>query len=187
MPRAFVESSKSDRGRVHGTRGALLEGVEPQQDRKNPPLRTVVGVIATLAIVASVGIFAVYNRRDEGKIGTAQTTGASVATSHLQEGVSPDDYGKVNTDAHERITAARCDREERCQTMGGGKRYTGRKTCERERRTQANYLLPAEKCSRGIPADRVNACVTAIAAAKCDMPAESFDELAPCTAQALCQ
>ncbi|WP_394834055.1 DUF6184 family natural product biosynthesis lipoprotein [Pendulispora rubella] len=150
-------------------------------------MRTVIGVIVVLTIVAAAGIFAVYNRRDDGKIGTARTTAGTAATSNRDPGISPDDYGKVNSDAHARITAARCEREERCQKTGGGKQYTDRPTCERERRTQANYLLPAEKCSRGIPADRVNACVAAIAAAKCDMPAESFDDLAPCTAQILCQ
>lgn len=153
----------------------------------NRSLLFVLGVAVALAGVAAVGGYFIYDRSDENKFGTTTTTGA---TSHLDmqdKSVGPRDYGGINADAHVRLAEVRCDRDERCQNVGAGKRYGDREACISERRAQSDALIPAVRCNQGMNPDRVETCVAAIENAPCNVSLESLDGIESCRAQSLCK
>ncbi len=151
-------------------------------DAKTPTLRLVTVVIGILVVIAALGIYAVYRPRAP-KIGTATTT---AATAHLDEGVAPDKYGRLNADAQVSLSRALCDHDERCQKIGQGNQYDDRQRCESDRRDQVSKQYPGNVCSRGMAPDKVEACAKAIHASDCKTSLNSLQEYPPCTADVLC-
>jgi hypothetical protein len=149
----------------------------------NRPLYLVAGVAILLAGVAVVGGYAIYDQSDAGRVGTTTTTGA---TSHVELGVDPRKYGGINADAHVRLATARCERDQRCQGIGAGKRYLDREACASERRVQSDAWLPEARCRNGITPERVESCVAAIQSTSCETALETLDGIEACRAQSLC-
>ena len=88
--------------------------------------------------------------------------------------------------AVERITAARCDREQACDNVGAHKSYETRATCEQELGNDKRADLSAAECPRGISEPDLNDCLHGIRTERCGNPLDSLSRLAVCRKGKLC-
>jgi hypothetical protein len=91
-----------------------------------------------------------------------------------------------NDSAVERITAARCDREQACNNIGAHKGYETRAACTEELGHDKHADLSAAECPRGISEPDLNDCLHDIQTEKCGNPLDSLARLAACRKGKLC-
>jgi hypothetical protein len=76
------------------------------------------------------------------------------------------------------ISMARCERDERCNDFGPGKRYESLIACEDDRDREAREN--AGECKRGVDQKRLDECVSAIRAEECGSPLDTLERLMAC-------
>jgi hypothetical protein len=118
------------------------------------------GALAALVVACRAG---------EERPATTTTTAAQVA----------------NEDAINKITKARCDREESCNNVGTGKHYDDRDACTRELAHDARADLRAERCGV-IDPQKLDKCLSAIGDERCGNPLDAMSRLAACRQNQLC-
>jgi hypothetical protein len=102
-------------------------------------------------------------------------------------------YGVMNAQAPnydaaivEQLSAARCYREQTCDNVGGGKRYTSRAVCMEQMRGSIGNDLNTYNCPLGIDREKLEHCRLKIHEESCGDPIASFNRSAACQEGALC-
>jgi hypothetical protein len=86
----------------------------------------------------------------------------------------------------ERLSTARCEREESCHNVGDGQKYASKNACiDRVREGIATDVSP-RRCSRGVDGAELERCAAAIEFERCDHAPGAAAALDPCRAGALC-
>lgn len=93
--------------------------------------------------------------------------------------------GDVNS-ARDSIVAARCDREERCSNIGGGKDYETRAACSSKLEGKTGSHLNAQDCARGVDQPKLSDCLSKIRAEDCGNPIDSLSRFAACRTGEIC-
>jgi len=129
---------------------------------------------------------------------TVAATGCEKKTTPA-EGATPGAEGRANVDravptaaaqnqsAVESITAARCDREQRCNQIGSGKKYESRSSCVASVRADWQGELSSLECPRGIEQGKLDTCIDKLRTDGCANPVESLGRVAACRQAELCR
>jgi hypothetical protein len=87
----------------------------------------------------------------------------------------------------DRLSNARCDREESCNNVGDGKRYESRRVCQHQMRGDIANDLNSYQCPRGIDGAAVHQCLMAIRSEECGAhPIEAITRMNKCRSGAMC-
>lgn len=86
----------------------------------------------------------------------------------------------------ERISAARCDRDQSCDRIGRGAIYRDRDDCMKQTRVSVMRDLNPSSCPGGIGEAGLNRCVRSIEAGACDTPGQIVGQTSHCHLSALC-
>ena len=95
--------------------------------------------------------------------------------------------GAVNESAVSAITVARCDREERCDNVGNGKKYSSKSDCMTKTRADWRDDLNARKCPQRIVSSQLASCVDQIKSESCGNPVEKLESVLACRTVDLCK
>ena len=123
-------------------------------------------------------------------IGCGHTDDRNVATSANP----PQSIGATNAQARwddasivDRLSSARCDREQACDNVGDGKKYASRRVCIDQARGSTGNDINSYKCPGGIDAVAAQRCLSAIGNEECGAhPMEALTRLDDCRAGAMC-
>ncbi len=86
----------------------------------------------------------------------------------------------------ERISAARCDRDQSCNRIGPGAAYRDREDCMRQTRAMVQRDINPTRCRGGVGEVGLDRCVKSLEAGQCDMPGQVAGRTAQCDVAALC-
>jgi hypothetical protein len=86
----------------------------------------------------------------------------------------------------ERISAATCDREASCGTIGPGADFKSREECMDVMREKTTRELNAVACPRGIDQKALDDCLASLVANQCAQPSDQINRSARCPARSLC-
>ncbi len=112
--------------------------------------------------------------------------------SHERTGGAPPSKGATNMQPTVdsatvgRIATTRCDREQACNNIGGGKTYVTRDACMDQMQGNIANELNSYNCPSGLNAQQVDGCLAAIHEEKCDHPLDTLSRLEKCRTGALC-
>jgi Family of unknown function (DUF6184) len=137
--------------------------------------------MAVAVSLASAGILALgCDHTEDRPVATAEPVRAptrSMGVTNLQADASVVD----------RLSNARCDREESCSNVGDGKKYAARRVCLDQMRGGIANDLNSYQCPRGIDGAAVQHCLTAIADEECGAhPIEAITRMDKCRSGAMC-
>jgi hypothetical protein len=104
---------------------------------------------------------------------------------HREKASAVPGTGDVNS-ARDSIVAARCDREERCSNIGGGKDYETRAACSSKLEGKTGSYLNTQDCAHGIDQPKLSDCLSKIRTEDCGNPIDSLSRLAACRTGAIC-
>jgi hypothetical protein len=86
----------------------------------------------------------------------------------------------------DRLSAARCEREESCRNVGDGRMYASKSACiERVRDGIATDVKP-HTCSNGVDGAELERCAAALEFERCDRALDSLAGMDRCQTAALC-
>lgn len=85
------------------------------------------------------------------------------------------------------ITAARCDREQRCDHIGSGKRYASRDACIKQVQGDWQRELTTIECPKGIVQAKLDECVDQIRTEGCANPIETLGRMTSCRQIEICR
>jgi hypothetical protein len=109
----------------------------------------------------------------------ARATTRPTGVTNAQAGTSP----VVN-----RLSDARCDREQACDNIGDGKKYASRRVCLDEMRGNIANDLNAYQCPGGIDEAAVRECQMAIRNEECGVhPFEAITRMDKCRSGPMCK
>jgi hypothetical protein len=87
----------------------------------------------------------------------------------------------------DRLTAARCDREQACNNIGDGKKYASRSVCMEQIHGSIANDLNSYQCPGGLDDSAVNQCMNAIGNEECGVhPMEALSRLDKCRSGSMC-
>jgi hypothetical protein len=92
-----------------------------------------------------------------------------------------------NQSAVQSITAARCDREQRCNQIGSGKKYDSRSSCVASVRADWQGELSSLECPRGVEQGKLDTCIDKLRTDGCANPVETLGTFAACRQAELCR
>jgi hypothetical protein len=93
----------------------------------------------------------------------------------------------VDPSVVERLSTARCDREQACDNVGDGKKYASRHVCLDQLRGSIENDLNSYQCPRGIDGAAVQQCLSAIAGEECGAhPVEAITRMDRCRNASMC-
>jgi hypothetical protein len=93
----------------------------------------------------------------------------------------------VSESAVSALARARCDREERCDNVGNGKKYASRGECLSETRSDWRDDLNARECPEGVSSSQLAHCVDEIKRESCGNPVEKLESVLACRTADLCK
>lgn len=85
------------------------------------------------------------------------------------------------------LTQSRCSREQRCENIGAGKKYSSFADCEAEIGNAWREDLNARECSRGVDQSQLDECLTEVRNEECGNPFDSLGRIAACTQAQICE
>lgn len=91
------------------------------------------------------------------------------------------------SDALGSIAEARCEREQRCDHIGMGKRYESVQVCRTVVRNDLSSRLNPADCNRGIDRSELSECVTEARNEACGNPVDTLERIVACRASDLCR
>ena len=87
----------------------------------------------------------------------------------------------------DRLSSARCDREQFCSNVGDGRKYASRRVCMDQLHGTVANDLNSYQCPRGIDGTAVQECLSAIASEECGAhPVEAITRMEKCRTGAMC-
>jgi hypothetical protein len=107
--------------------------------------------------------------------------GEMVPASGERTGVSE------NRSAVDSITFARCEREQRCNNVGSGKKYDSRDACVTSVRSDWQSELNSLECPKGIDQSKLDVCLERLRTDGCANPVETLGRVAACRQAELCR
>ena len=110
------------------------------------------------------------------------TTNAPAATAETT-GASRHD---ANDGSIEKLAAAKCEREQRCDNVGQGKKFGTRQACIDENRSSNRSDLRSNECPGGIDQRQLDKCLAEIKAEHCGNALDKISRLTACRDAALC-
>jgi Family of unknown function (DUF6184) len=124
-------------------------------------------------------------------LGCEHTDDRNVATSAPAPGTASRPVGATNIQAStsvvDRLSNARCDREEVCNNVGDGKKYASRRVCMDQIHGGIANDLNSFQCPGGIDGVAVQQCLTAIGNEECGAhPIEAITRMDKCRSGTMC-
>lgn len=93
----------------------------------------------------------------------------------------------VDASVVERLTHARCDREQFCGNVGDGKKYATQGVCLDSYRSSIGNDLNSYQCPGGLDGAGVHQCMSAISSEECGVhPIEAIARVDNCRKGAMC-
>jgi hypothetical protein len=141
---------------------------------------------ACLALsLASAGVLALgCEHTDDRNVATSSPAAAPVSQSMGATNAQP---ASVDSSVVDRLSNARCDREQACDNVGDGKRYASRHVCLEQLRGSIANDLNSFQCPHGIDGSAVQQCVWAIGGEECGAhPVEAITRMDKCRNGAMC-
>ena len=86
----------------------------------------------------------------------------------------------------DQLAVARCEREQSCGNVGGGRRYVSRDVCVDRMLGELGNDLNAHECPLGIDRGALDSCTSAIRAEGCGDGVAILNRSRQCRAGALC-
>jgi hypothetical protein len=138
----------------------------------------------------------------EAKVNTATKFGLGLSTltllfacekSNDPEPMTPASSPVVETprsataSAAQSIAQSRCEREQRCQNIGGEKKFSSMDDCLTRVRTDWKDDLNARECPGGINRPQLDECLTEIRNEDCSSPFDTLERVAACTSGQICE
>lgn len=121
------------------------------------------------------------------RTGTDKTTAERPSTDKTTERSSTAAGSAQNESAVSSITQARCDREARCNNVGGGRKYESRADCVTKTRADWRDDLNARECPNGVVSSQLASCVSQIKEESCNNPVEKLESVLACRTVDLCK
>jgi hypothetical protein len=90
------------------------------------------------------------------------------------------------TGAREAITSSRCHREQRCDNIGEGKKFSSSGDCSDRINAEWKDDLNARECPNGVNQQQLDECLTAIKNEDCGNPFDKLERVSACTVGQLC-
>jgi hypothetical protein len=88
--------------------------------------------------------------------------------------------------ARDQITDARCAREQRCENVGDGKKFSSVDDCRDRVRADWKDDLNGVECPQGINEAELNECLGEIRGEDCGSPIDTLSRVAACTTGQIC-
>jgi hypothetical protein len=129
--------------------------------------------VCGIVVVSLMLVTACENRREESTSRTRLTS--------AQQSAPP-----VNAASIDAIALARCDREQRCGNIGDEKKFSNRDACLNEIRSKGDNDLTTSACPGGIDTARLETCLDAVRAERCNDLLDWAGRLSECRTDALC-
>jgi Family of unknown function (DUF6184) len=102
-------------------------------------------------------------------------------------GVETTSAGVVaNKDVAPRITAARCEREKRCNHFGVDKKFKDEAGCRSEVGHDLEADFTAKECPHGVRTERLNTCLQKTREEECGDVSDKINRVAACRKSELC-
>jgi hypothetical protein len=89
--------------------------------------------------------------------------------------------------AAESIAQSRCEREQRCDNIGGDKKFSSVDDCLSRVRTDWKDDLNARECPGGVNRAQLDECLSEIRSEECSSPFDTLERVAACTAGQICE
>lgn len=86
-----------------------------------------------------------------------------------------------------RLSSARCEREQACGNVGPGKSYESNNECVTKLDADGYAELNSADCKAGLDNAQFDKCLQAIHAEECNSPIASLERLTDCRSSALCR
>jgi hypothetical protein len=118
---------------------------------------------------------------------TERTTDDPGRTTAVEENVRKATAKPESRKAVDSITAARCDREQRCNNVGSGKKYETRDACVTKVQSDWQAELNAFECPQGIVQPELDECLDEIRTEGCANPFEALSRVAACRQGEICR
>lgn len=151
--------------------------------------KTVTTVTVSLASAGILSLGCAHDR-DARAPESASAREPAGPTYHRQEGVTNTQPRATYADASvvERLSRARCEREEFCDNVGGGKKYTSRQICMDSFRSTIGNDLNSYQCPGGLDDVAIRDCLSAISSEECGAhPLEAITRVDKCRSGAMCK
>jgi len=84
------------------------------------------------------------------------------------------------------ISRARCEREEHCGNIGGGKDYASMGACEEKIRADWSGDLNKYECPHGIVKSALDKCLADVRTEECGNPFDTLSRVVSCNASDIC-
>ncbi len=88
--------------------------------------------------------------------------------------------------ARDQYAAARCDREERCNNVGPGRRHDTRAACLSSARADRTGSWDSADCRMGVNSNHLSDCLAAVRGQDCNNPIDDLSRLAACRSGEVC-
>jgi len=126
-------------------------------------------------------------------VGCAHNDDNTVASSPDSHRSPTQSVGVTNQQARnvggtvDRLTAARCDREQACNNIGDGKKYSSRHVCMDQVHGSIANDVNSYECPSGLDDSAVNQCLNATTNEECGVhPMEALSRLDKCRSGSMC-
>ncbi|HTM44137.1 MAG TPA: DUF6184 family natural product biosynthesis lipoprotein [Polyangiaceae bacterium] len=100
---------------------------------------------------------------------------------------SPERASAETRSAAASLTQSRCAREQRCENVGPGKKYSSVDDCDTQIGRDWREDLNSRECSRGINQQELDDCLSQIRNEDCGNPFDSLERIAACRQGMICQ
>jgi Family of unknown function (DUF6184) len=106
---------------------------------------------------------------------------------NVEASSAPARSSSVDASVVERLTHARCDREQFCGNVADGKKYATRDVCKDSFRSSIGNDLNSYQCPGGLNGSAVDQCLSAISSEECGAhPIEAITRVDRCRKGAMC-
>ena len=112
--------------------------------------------------------------------------GPAVTGTPVKETSATTSQRQADTAVVDRLSAARCDQEQRCKNIGPDAKFASRQVCLDNIRGGIGNDLNSYDCPRGLDRDSVDRCLAAIASEECSHPFDTLSRQDKCRSSAIC-
>jgi hypothetical protein len=163
--------------------------VEPRRAERAGGLAQLVHLQSTMKTFQTIGALSMMM----GLLFACEHTENSTTAAPGTNAVRADPVGATNTQAVgadaaivEKLSTARCDREQSCNNIGGGQKYVSREVCMQQMRGSLANDLNTYDCPHGIDRGQLEHCMLAIKNEECSNPLDTITRMQDCRTGALC-
>lgn len=153
----------------------------------------------TLVSTVILGLGAGCNNERDRPAASPANTGYTETAANVDDDDDDDDHDVTeNKDspstasggsaiaARDRITDARCAREQRCENIGDSKKYSSMDDCRARVRAEWKDDLNGVECPNGVDQTELDQCLGEIRGEDCGDPLDALSRVAACTTGQIC-